>query len=229
MNATRIILVEDNPEYRRVIKRALDLAPNMELIAKYGTAEQAIRELESSASLRQAEVLLLDLNLPKASGLEALPWFKEVCPEINVIVLTQSDQPADILTAIKQGVSGYLLKSSTISQIREGIQAVMKGGASLDSSVANLILSTLQEKLAPQSQVPVLSEREKEVLTLLGDGFVKKEIADKLCISMHTVATHVRHIYEKLDVFNAPSAISVAYKKGLIPINPPEDPHARRP
>jgi len=224
MSTTRIILVEDNPEYRRVIKRALDMAPNMELIAKFGTAEQAIRELESSAGLRQADLLLLDLNLPRASGLEALPWFKKACPELKVIILTQSDQPADILNAIHGGVSGYLLKSSTISQIRDGIQAVMNGGASLDSNVANLILDTLQKNLAPQSSQQILSDRERDVLVLLGDGYVKKEIAEKLSISSHTVATHVRHIYEKLDVVNAPSAISAAYKKGLIPINPPKDP-----
>ncbi|MGB1130247.1 MAG: response regulator [Haloferula sp.] len=223
MSTTRIILVEDNPEYRRVIKRALDLAPDMDLIAKFGTAEQAIRELESSIPLREADVLLLDLNLPKASGLEALPWFKKAAPNLKVIILTQSDQAVDILTAIQQGVSGYLLKSSTISQIRDGIQAVMDGGASLDSSVANLIMNTLQQNLAPQDAQPILSEREQDVLQLLGEGFVKKEIADKLSISSHTVATHVRHIYEKLDVVNAPSAISMAYKKGLMPINPPKD------
>jgi DNA-binding NarL/FixJ family response regulator len=221
MNSAKIILIEDNPEYRRVIKRALDLAPGMELVAKYGTAEQALRDLESSPQLRQADVVLLDLRLPKTSGLEALPWIKHSCPDIKVIVLTQSGDPKDILEAIRQGVAGYLLKSSTVQQIRDGIEAVVNGGSSLDSSVASLILETLQKNLAPRDQPPGLSEREHDVLVLLSEGLVKKEIADRLEISSHTVATHVRHIYEKLGVINAPAAVSVAYRKGLLHVNRP--------
>jgi two-component system, NarL family, nitrate/nitrite response regulator NarL len=223
MNPIRIILVEDNPEYRRVIKRALDLSSGMELVAKYGTAEQALREIDKSPELRQSEVLLLDLNLPKASGLEALPWFQKASPETRIIVLTQSDEPEDILAAIRLGASGYLLKSSSVSQIRESIISVTQGGAPLDHQVANLILNTLKKNLnQPSEDSTLLSDRERDVLVLLGEGLVKKEIAEKLSISSHTVATHVRHIYEKLGVFNAPSAISAAYRKGLLPLN--EDP-----
>lgn len=98
-------------------KRALDLAPGLELIAKYGTAEQAIRELESDPVLREVDVILLDLNLPKASGLEALSWLKECCPNAKVIILTQSEKPEDVLEAIRQGISGYLLKSATVRHI----------------------------------------------------------------------------------------------------------------
>jgi DNA-binding NarL/FixJ family response regulator len=221
MNTAKIILIEDNPEYRRVIKRALDLAPGMELVAKYGTAEQALRDLESSPQLRKADLVLLDLRLPKISGLEALPWIKRSCPDIKVIVLTQSGDPQDILEAIRQGVAGYLLKSSTVQQIRDGIEAVVNGGSSLDTSVASLILETLQKNLAPRGQPPGLSEREHDVLVLLSEGLVKKEIADRLEISLHTVATHVRHIYEKLGVINAPGAVSVAFRKGLLHVNRP--------
>ena len=221
MSATSIILIEDNPEYRRVVARAIDLAPGMELVAKFGTAEQALREMESTPRLQQADILLLDLRLPKISGLEAMSWIKRYCPDIKVIILTQSSDPQDILEAIRQGVAGYLLKSSTVQQIREGIEAVAQGGSSLDASVASLILETLQQNLAPRDQLPGLSEREHDVLVLLSEGLVKKEIAERLEISSHTVATHVRHIYEKLGVINAPAAISVAYRKGLLHVNRP--------
>ena len=123
--------------------------------------------------------------------------------------------PDDVVRAISRGAAGYLLKSSTLDQITEGIRTVMGGGAPLDAGVARFILNTLQTKL-PQKEIDnILTERELEILTLLGEGLVKKEIADRLQISYTTVDTHVGHIYDKLEVRNAPSAVNKAHRLGL--------------
>ncbi|MDF7806341.1 response regulator transcription factor [Pontiellaceae bacterium B12219] len=212
----KIMLVEDNPEYRRVIDIALKREPTMELVSQVGTAERALRSFQDMSTRIVPDIILLDLNLPGMSGLEALPHFSKAVPDSPVIALTQSDKEEDVLQAISHGAKGYLLKSATIQQIKEGIQTVVDGGSSLDPSVARFILNTLRTRLPKEEVEILLSERELETLKLLGEGLLKKQIASELNISHFTVATHIRHIYEKLGVQNAPAAISKAHKKGLL-------------
>ncbi len=210
----KIMLVEDNRAYRMGIACALEDQPEMELSSQFGTAEVALRELQGGNC--QPDLVLLDLNLPGMSGMEALPLFREYHPDIKIIILTQSDRKHDILSCISMGADGYLLKSASTTQIREGIRTVMDGGASLDPLVARLMMDTLQVKLPKPQEKSPLSEREIEILKLLSEGKVKKEISAELDISAFTVATHVRHIYEKFDVQNAPAAISKAYRSGIL-------------
>jgi DNA-binding NarL/FixJ family response regulator len=211
----RITLVEDNLDYRDIITLTLGAESDIELISQFGTSEAALRELKALPKGKTPDLILLDLRLPGMGGLEALPHFREALPDTPVIVLTQSDHETDVLTAISQGAAGYLLKSSTLEKLTEGVRTVMNGGAALDASIASFILKTLQTKLAPQEINNVLTPRELEILTLLSDGLVKKEIADRLNISFATVDTHIRHIYEKLNVQNAPSAVRKAFNLGL--------------
>lgn len=211
---TKIMLVEDNVAYRKGISCALDDQPDMILISQFGTAEIALRELQSGSV--QPDLVLLDLNLPGMSGMEAINWFLKYSPHIKIIILTQSDRQADVLYCIAQGANGYLLKSASTTQIKEGIRTVMEGGATLDSSVAQFIINTLKKKLPKKEHAGLLSVREFEILNLLATGMVKKEISAKLDISTFTVASHVRHIYEKFDVKNAPAAISKAYRAGIL-------------
>lgn len=216
----RIILIEDHPEYRKVLEFALKEEADMELVSKFGAAEVALRNLQDMSTRKEADLILLDLNLPGMSGLEAIPYLKTSLPAAEIIILTQSDKEADVLRAIQSGVAGYLLKSSSMEEISQGIRTVISGGATLDANVARFIMRTMQAQTPKVVSGKVLSEREMEILTLLAEGLVKKEIADRLCISSHTVVTHIRHIYEKLHVQNAPSAVSKAYRIGLFP---PED------
>ena len=215
----KVMLVEDHPGYREVITRALKNEKRIELISQFGTAEIALRSLQEMSTRNVPDLILLDLNLPGLSGLEALPYFKQSIPDTEVIILTQSDKKSDILNAISLGAKGYLLKSSTANHIREGIKTVMAGGASLDPGVATFILNTLRGRPKEAVLEKDLSEREMEVLSLLGEGLVKKEIASELGISITTVADHVRHIYEKLEVQNAPAAVNRAHRLGLFPKN----------
>lgn len=213
----RVMLVEDNPEYREVISLALEDESGIELISQFGTSEIALRSLQDMSTRKVPDLVLLDLRLPGMDGLDSLPYFKSALPDAKIMILTQSDDEADVLRAISRGASGYLLKSSRVNQITDGISTVMVGGAPLDSGVARFILDTLQNNMPKDEVENMLTPRELEILTLLGDGFVKKEIAMQLGISYTTVDTHVAHIYEKLEVRNAPSAINRAHRLGLFP------------
>jgi DNA-binding NarL/FixJ family response regulator len=211
------MLVEDHPEYREVIKLAIEEEADIELTSQFGLAELALRSLQDLSLRKEPDIILLDLNLPGLSGLEALPYFRTAVPDAKVIILTQSNKESDVLSGIQAGASGYLLKSSTVQQIIDAIRTVTKGEATIDSGVAKYIISMLRARPPAKKIDKELSNREFEILSLLGEGLLKKEIADKLNISPCTVAIHVVHIYEKLEVQNAPAAIHRAHHLGLFP------------
>ena len=211
----RVMLVEDNPRYREVIAFALKDQPGMKLTGQFGTAEIALRSLQDKPRGEWPDLILLDLRLPGMDGLDALPQFLSALPGAKVMVLTQSDNEADVLRAISLGASGYLLKSSTVNQIVEGIRTVIGGGASLDAGVARFILDTLKTRLPKQDADVLLTERQMQILTLLGEGLVKKEISERLAISYATVDEHIAHIYARLGVHNAPAAVNKAHRLGL--------------
>lgn len=217
INTIQVMLVEDSPEYREVIKPALDDEPDMELNFQFGTAERALDSLKTHKRNVAPDVILLDLHLPGIGGLEAIERLRTAAPKTKIIVLTQSSNESDVVRAISLGASGYLLKSSSLSQITDGIRTVMAGGASIDSNIARFILDTLRNVFVKSEEQDLLTEREMEVLTLLADGYERKEIAKRLEIRNTTISSHVKHIYEKLDVQNAPAAIAKAFRMGLFP------------
>lgn len=209
-----IILVEDNPGYREVIELTLADASDMQLDALFGTAEAALQALQDTPE--KPDMVLLDINLPGISGIEAIPQIKKLSPETQIIMLTQSDNEADVVTAIQSGATGYLLKSASIEEIIQGIRSVADGGSSLDAGVAKYIIDALHEQPSTAQVTINLSDRESEILTLLSEGFSKKQIADQLVISIHTVGDHVKQIYRKLNVPNAPAAVSKAFRSGIL-------------
>jgi len=218
---TQVSVIEDNPEYRGIVTLAIESAPDLVLHSQFGTAEIALRTFAQEGAVKP-DLILLDIRLPGIDGLEAIADFRERLPETKIIVLTQSDQEKDVLKAISRGASGYLLKSATLEELIDGIRVVVAGGATLDAGVAKFILTTLQTSLPGKQEVGPLSAREMEVLTLLAQGLVKKEIAKKLEIGYSTVDTHVSRIYDKLNVSNAPSAVDKAHRLNLFPPNEPK-------
>jgi DNA-binding NarL/FixJ family response regulator len=208
-----VIVIEDHPKYRNVLEMAIADEPEMEIVGMFGAAEIALRHL--SEVEHSPDIILLDLNLQGMSGHEAVSEIEALHPHTKTIILTQSDAESDVLRAIREGASGYLLKSSTVNQIKDGIRTVMAGGASLDGKVAQYILNTLQDQPSTLNMDKPLSDRELEILRLISQGLVKKEIGDQLGISYGSVATYIRRIYEKLNVINAPAAVNKAHRIGL--------------
>ena len=196
----------------------MERSEGYELVDKFGSAEQALAALQRTDNRTDIDIILLDLGLPKMQGLESISWIEKYAPNAKIVVLTQSDKRADVIEAIRQGAAGYLLKSSSMQEIREAISIVMQGGAILDPIVAKYLLDQIQSH--GSSFVPDchLSARELEVLELISRGMLRKEIAKALTISENTVVTHIRHVYDKLSVSNAPAAIRKAYESGILPI-----------
>ncbi|OVE76403.1 DNA-binding response regulator [bacterium E08(2017)] len=216
MNAPiKLMLVEDSADFRKGIAYVLSEKPDIVITNEFGTAEIAIRTLEEMAKEDLPDIILLDLNLPGITGLDAIPEINKHAPESKIIILTQSDKEADVIRGINLGAAGYMLKKSSMSSLIEGIKTVHSGGATLDPSLAKFILSQLTGKLAEAPQELKLSNREMDVLTLIADGLARKQIADQLDLSLHTVDEYIHNIYTKLDVANAPAAVSKAYKTGI--------------
>lgn len=211
----RIIIVEDHPEFRETLELVLGKEPAFEILDQFGNAERVLRSLQHNSSANKADIILLDLNLPGISGHEAIPWIREYSPQAKIIILSQSDHEADVLKAISLGASGYLLKASTMKQIIEGIRTVHEGGATLDTNLAQFILKTLKTFLPQSGKKVELSKRELEVLNCIAIGQSQKQIAQELSISTYTVTDHLKHIYEKMEVKNAPEAIHEAHRRGM--------------
>lgn len=218
MQKSKVTLIEDSQAFRKVIERTFKSDPSLEIISQFATAEGALRSLQNLTTRENPDIILLDLNLPGMSGIEALPWLQKELPDTKIIVLTQSGREADVLGAIQSGASGYLLKNSTLKKLKEAIQDVLNGGRTIDPAVAKFILRSVKKLPSIDSEPEIqLTPREKEILTLTAEGLVKKEVACKLDITHRTVATHIEHIYKKLNVKNAAAAIHKAHRTGLFP------------
>ncbi|WPJ97295.1 response regulator transcription factor [Coraliomargarita algicola] len=214
----QIMLVEDSPEYRETITLAVEREDDIKISSQFGTAEEAIGKLEAGSSDDTPDLILLDLNLPGLSGIEAIPHLTKINPKIPIIVLTQSEHEADVVAAISAGASGYLLKDATRRQIFDGVRTTVHGGAIIDPEVAHYLVHALNKGTRSSYTQKPLSDRELEILTLLAEGRVQKEISDHLNISNNTVSTHIRRIYDKLKVQNAPAAVAKAYKDGIFAV-----------
>jgi len=214
-----IIIIEDHPEYREIVEMAISRQDDMTLTEQFGTAERALEHLQPENANDKPDVILLDLNLPGMGGLDVLETLPKRAPEAKILVLTQSDHEEDVLNAIMLGASGYLLKSSTVQQLVEGIRNVMKGGASLDARIAKYVMDSLKARMPQEELDNMLSPREMEILKLMAKGKVKKQIGKELGIGVTTVVSHVSNIYDKLDASNAPSAIAKGYKLGILKLD----------
>ncbi|MDQ8179547.1 response regulator transcription factor [Pelagicoccus sp. SDUM812005] len=216
-NKYNIMLVEDHVGYRTTLIRALKCSIDIGCIHEFSTAEVALRKLEQMGAEETPDILLLDLNLPGMTGIESISWFNKYSEKLKIIILTQSMVEEDILAAMSAGASGYLLKSSTVTQISEAIQSVLDGGASIDPKMAKFILKQIELNSSKKPALKkTLSDRELEILQLLAQGKVRKEISQELDITINTVAYHVDHIYEKLEVVNAPAAVAKGFRSGLL-------------
>lgn len=207
-----LMIVEDNKAYRKTLVDMIELSTDMECIGQFSAAEPCFKALQEASV--SPDILLLDLNLPGQNGLTMLPLFKKAAPEIDVIIITQNNDYHTALQAIRLGASGYLLKGGSIASIRETIHDVYDGASYIDPQLSRIVLDALCHGDV-RTENP-LSPREVEVLELLAQGFAKKEVADQLGLSYHTVALYVRNIFKKLEAPNIAAAIATAIRRNLI-------------
>jgi DNA-binding NarL/FixJ family response regulator len=197
MNEIKIGIVEDNRGLRETLEQMVGDAPGMKCVCSFSTAEDAIRSLPKFAP----DLVLMDIHLPFRSGIECTRRLKDLCPGLQVLILTVYEDSESIFEALKAGASGYLLKRSTPAEILDAIADVIEGGAPMSSQIARQVVGSFQQPsptLEPEGEP--LSERETEVLGYLTKGYSGKEIADKMSVSINTVKTHLKHIYQKLHV-----------------------------
>jgi DNA-binding NarL/FixJ family response regulator len=209
-DSIRILIIEDNQNYLNSLKQALTLLDGVEYSDGYGSFE-AFR----NAAPEAPDCILLDINLPGMSGLDALPEIKQMMPATEVIMLTQNDDYPNVLTAIQRGASGYIIKGGSVKEIHQAILDVNQGASVIDPRLSRIVLTTLAGTKTNTNENP-LSDREVEVLNSLADGLTKKEVAEVLSLSYHTIDLYTRNIYEKLKSPNIAAAIATAIRKGLI-------------
>ncbi|MDF1753336.1 MAG: response regulator transcription factor [Verrucomicrobiales bacterium] len=208
----RICLVEDHAEFREILREALESTGRFQIDAALSNAEDALEYLGEG---NPPDVVILDLGLPGMDGIDAIPLFREAAPDIQILVLTVFDNKARVFQALGAGASGYLIKSDGLSAIVQGIEESCNGIAPLSAEVAKMVFDTFSN-FKPASPGEDLSEREAQVLTQLSGGLSRKQVADTLGVSGHTVNTHIRNIYQKLHVHNVSGAISKASSMGII-------------
>lgn len=212
---TALWVIEDNATYRRTLIRGLEMRMPGTTFHEFGSLEQA---LQQAAALPAPHVVLLDIGLPETDGLTGLPRLREHAPEAHILILTVFEDDAKIFAAISGGAHGYLLKTAPGAQIAEAITEVQAGGSPLTPRVARKLLEHFAKARphSPPGESVDLKEREREILGLIVEGLLKKEIADRLNIGIHTVDTHMRAIYRKLQVTTRAAAVAKTLQQRLL-------------
>lgn len=204
-----VSIVEDNEQLRGTLARVLNRAEGFKCLSHYGDAESALESLPKD----RPEVVLMDINLPGMNGVECVRKLKTTAPSIQVVMLTVYEDTDNIFNALAAGAAGYLLKRTKSAELLEAIREVHRGGSPMTTHIARKVTQSFQ-RAGPSSQpTENLSEREQEVLDCLSQGFLYKEIAEKLGISYETVHTYIRRIYEKLQVRTRTEAVAKFLKR----------------
>jgi RNA polymerase sigma factor (sigma-70 family) len=199
-----VSIVEDNDKLRETLVRVLNRANGFRCVSQYANAEDALEDLPQA----KPDVVLMDINLPGMNGVECVRQLKKIAPEIQVMMLTVYEDTENIFDALAAGASGYMLKRTAGKELLEAIQEVKRGGSPMTTHIARKVVQSFQRSAAAEAQTESLSEREQQVLDLLSQGLMYKEIADKLNISYETVHTYIRRIYEKLQVRTRTEAVA---------------------
>ena len=199
-----VSIVEDSDKLRETLVRVLNRADGFCCVSQYANAEDALKDLPQM----KPDVVLMDINLPGMNGVECVRQLKKIAPEIQVMMLTVYEDTENIFDALAAGANGYMLKRTSSKELLEAIHDVQRGGSPMTMHIARKVVQSFQRTAAAVAQTENLSEREQQVLDLLSQGLMYKEIADKLQISYETVHTYIRRIYEKLQVRTRTEAVA---------------------
>jgi DNA-binding NarL/FixJ family response regulator len=195
---TRVLIVDDHPLFRDGLAGLLATLPEMEVTGTAGTAEEAVEALSSAAP----DVVLMDINMPGASGVEATRWVSRLAPDTAVLVISMVDDDDSVFAALTAGARGYVLKGASAAEITAAIRTVAAGGAVFGAGIASRLLGQTSARRSSPAQPPDshdLTGREREVLDLLAEGASNRQIARALGVSLKTVQNHVSRILDKLQ------------------------------
>lgn len=197
----RISLIEDDETIREGYAYLISESPGYKVISTYPSYEDAAKKIVQD----DPDVLLLDIELPGISGIEALPRLKKLVPETYILILTVYEQEQQIFQALASGASGYLTKNTPPEKILSAVQEVMEGGGPMSAHIARMVIASFKRN----TQSP-LTRRETEILEQIATGKSRKRIAEELFIDLETVKSHIKNIYQKLDVHSKADAIKLA-------------------
>ena len=217
----RVLIADDHALFRRGLEMVLEEEDDIDLVGQASDGTEAI----AVAGEALPDVVLMDIRMPKITGIEACRATKEVAPSAKIVMLTISDEEEDLFEAIRAGASGYLLKDIPLDEVAEAVRAVHGGQSLINPSMAGKLLSefaTLAKRDAEEEErvqhvaAPKLTDREMEVLKLVARGMNNRDIAKELFISENTVKNHVRNILEKLQIHSRMEAVMIAVRQKLI-------------
>jgi DNA-binding NarL/FixJ family response regulator len=206
---TTISIVEDNNQLRDTLVRLIDREEGFHCVSNYADAEAALAGLPKD----RPDVVLMDINLPGVNGVECVRRLKQLLPGTLAVMLTAYEDTENIFNALAAGAAGYLLKRAPRAELLDAIREVRHGGSPMTPHIARLVVQSFQKTAPSAPATENLSTREQEVLDCLSQGFLYKEIAEKLGISYETVHTYIRRIYEKLQVRTRTEAVAKFLKR----------------
>lgn len=208
MKRIKVAIVEDDKELMNGICAALSSGNEIELTGAFGNAEDFL----AAAEKLKPEITLMDIGLPKLSGIECMKQLKPRFPEMQFLMWTTFEDDEKIFDALKAGASGYILKSATTGQLIQALIDLHKGGSPMSSSIARKVIASFHAPEIKRSGFN-LTNRENEILEFLAKGYRYKEIAEKLHVGLETVRSHVHHIYEKLQVSSRTDALNKVFNR----------------
>ncbi len=206
--ALRVAIVEDDPRWRANLELLLGETEGLECVGSFASGEAAVAELPR----RSPQVVLMDINLPKMSGVECTRRLRAVLPEVQIVMLTVYDDSDRIFQALQMGANGYLLKRASADEILQAIQDVHRGGAPMSAYIARKVVQSFRQQPLASRPDELLSKRESEVLGYVSRGYSDKEVAEALGLTPATVRSYLKTIYSKLHVHSRTQAIAKAGK-----------------
>jgi len=214
-NKQRIFIAEDQTIVRDGLRALLSSNPNFEVVGEAEDGREVIRNIEEC----NPDLILMDLSMPRMNGMEAIKEAKKLLPDTKILVLTIHKTEEYILPVLKAGADGYLLKNDTQEELMTAIKSVLEGKSYLSPGVSQKVIEGYVEgskTVKTKSSWDTLTQREREVLKLIAEGYKNREIADDLCISIKTVVKHRANLMEKLDLHNISALTTFAIEKGLV-------------
>ncbi|KJE23748.1 two component transcriptional regulator, LuxR family [Frankia torreyi] len=218
-NPIRVLIVDDHALFRRGLEMVLGQEVDIEVVGEAADGSEAVTMAKEMAP----DIVLMDVRMPRRGGIDATSAIKEAVPSAKIVMLTISDEEADLYDAIKAGAMGYLLKEISIDEVAADIRAVYGGQSLISPSMASKLLSEFAAMIKnkddrPQLPTPRLTDREMEVLRLVAKGMNNRDIAKQLYISENTVKNHIRNILEKLQLHSRMEAVVYAVREKLLEI-----------